>query len=155
MLYNRQKFIMKKILSILSIASLLMIGCKETDDFRLSPYKNFMDDAANYRGLTTTLSHPYFGNAAIDNIIISNELFNSYLDNSAEYEYSATQTIPNYRTTTSTHYPVSVTFRVTEELSIVDVQQTPYFQVYPNPTTSIVHIKTENEIATIEDIKVF
>jgi len=27
---------MKKILSILSIASLLMIGCKETDDFRFS-----------------------------------------------------------------------------------------------------------------------
>jgi len=119
----------------------------------VSPYKNFMDDAVNYKGLTTTLTHPYYSNAAIDNVIISNELFDVYLHNSAGYEYSATQTIPNYRTTTSTHYPVSVTFRVTEELNIVEALCATSLQVYPNPTTGELII--DNGQWTIDNVEVF
>ena len=107
----------------------------QCESYSISPYKNFIDDYANYKGVTSNLTHPYYGNYVIDNIIISNELFDNYVNNSAFCEYSATQTIPNYRATTSTHYPVSVTFRIKEgDVSIVEQQSKPYLQIYPNPT---------------------
>jgi endonuclease/exonuclease/phosphatase family metal-dependent hydrolase len=112
----------------------------------ISPYKNFMDDALNYKGLTTTLT-------TIDNIIISNELFSNYLENSLLYELSATQTIPNYYYTTSNHYPVSVTFRITEQLNIADERQIPSVWVYPNPTTGELTI-TNYELG-ITSVEVF
>jgi len=119
----------------------------------LSPYKNFIDDVANYKGLTTSLLNPYYSNSTVDNIIISNELFGNYLENSAFCEYPATQTIPNFRQTTSSHYPNSITFRITEIVSIEDYPISSSFQVYPNPTTGIVHIKTENSI--VPEVKLF
>ncbi len=75
-----------------------------------SPYKNFMDDMENYRGLTTGLMNPYYSNPVIDNIVISNELFENYVPNSAFQEVSATNTIANYRNTTSDHTPISALF---------------------------------------------
>lgn len=75
-----------------------------------SPYKNFMDDADNYRGLTSGLMNPYYNNPVIDNIVISNELFDNYMSNSAFLEVSATNTISGYRYTTSDHTPISALF---------------------------------------------
>lgn len=72
-----------------------------------SPYKNFVDDSINYRGLTTGLTNPYYNNPLIDQIVISNELFDNYVPNSCVLETAATYTIPNYRTTTSDHTPVT------------------------------------------------
>ena len=40
-----------------------------------SPYKNFMDDTADYKGLTSGLYDPSYSSPVIDNIVISNELF--------------------------------------------------------------------------------
>ena len=81
----------------------------------VSPYKNFMDDAANYKGITSDLiipnPLPYSGSPVIDNIIISNELFENYVSNSTKIETFVNQHIPDYRNTTSDHYPVSATFR--------------------------------------------
>ncbi|MBP6284629.1 MAG: choice-of-anchor J domain-containing protein [Paludibacteraceae bacterium] len=77
-----------------------------------SPYKNFMDDTQNYRGLTSGLTDPYYSyNPVIDNIIISNELFSNYVANSVIREISASNIISNYRSTTSDHTPVSALFR--------------------------------------------
>lgn len=81
--------------------------CYECGD---SPYKNFMDDADNYRGLTSGLMNPYYNNPVIDNIVISNELFDNYMSNSAFLEVSATNTISGYRYTTSDHTPISALF---------------------------------------------
>lgn len=75
-----------------------------------SPYKNFVDDATNYRGLTGALVDPYYGSPVIDNVIISNELFDNYVAGSTKREVTATQTISGYSSTTSDHYPVSTTF---------------------------------------------
>lgn len=76
-----------------------------------SPYKNFIDDSNNYQGLTTNLTDPYYNSPVIDNIIISNELFNNYITGSAIIETVATNAISNYRQTTSDHTPISVTLR--------------------------------------------
>jgi hypothetical protein len=81
--------------------------CYECGD---SPYKNFMDDTENYKGLTSGLMNPYYNNPVIDNILISNELFDNYVSNSAFLELSATNTISGYRYTTSDHTPVSALF---------------------------------------------
>ena len=81
--------------------------CYECGD---SPYKNFMDDADNYRGLTSGLMNPYYNNPVIDNIVISNELFDNYMSNSAFLEVSATNTISGYWYTTSDHTPISALF---------------------------------------------
>lgn len=81
--------------------------CYECGD---SPYKNFMDDTENYKGLTSGLMNPYYSNPVIDNIVISNELFENYVSNSAFLEVSATNTISGYRYTTSDHTPISALF---------------------------------------------
>jgi len=75
-----------------------------------SPYKNFVDDNVNYNCLTTGLTDPYYSSPVIDNIIISNELFDNYKANSTVREVTATQNISNYANTTSDHTPISATF---------------------------------------------
>lgn len=72
-----------------------------------SPYKNFVDDTENYQVLTSGLSNPYYNNPVIDHIIISNELSGNYVQNSSALEIGATNTVINYRTTTSDHTPIS------------------------------------------------
>jgi len=119
----------------------------------LSPYKNFMDDVNNYKGLTISLINPYYSNPTIDHIVISNELFDSYLNNSAYCEFDATKLIDKYRETTSTHYPNSVTFRIKETVNIEDYTITSSFHIYPNPTTSRVYIQTATE--SIPEVKLF
>jgi len=78
-----------------------------------SPYKNFVDDTANYKCLTTGLYDPTYNSPVIDNIIITNELFDNYKQNSTSREVSATQSIINYSSTTSDHTPISANFSLT------------------------------------------
>jgi endonuclease/exonuclease/phosphatase family metal-dependent hydrolase len=78
-----------------------------------SPYKNFMDDTDNYKCLTSGLYDTSYGSPVIDNIIISNELVDNYKQNSIIREVTATQSIPNYISTTTDHTPVSASFSIT------------------------------------------
>ncbi len=78
-----------------------------------SPYKNFMDDTENYKGLTSTIWDSKYNSPLIDNIIISNELFGNYTNNVIR-ETTATQAVSNYTSTTSDHYPVSALFSFAE-----------------------------------------
>lgn len=75
-----------------------------------SPYKNFMDDTQNYKCLSSSLYDPSYNSPVIDNIIISNELFDNYKSNSTIREVVASQSISNYKNTTSDHVPVSADF---------------------------------------------
>jgi len=90
-------------------------NCVVCDD--ISPYKNFIDDAVNYKGLTGGLQNYhctndfYYNNPVIDNIIISNELFDNYISNSVTDEVPIVRTIPNYGSTTSDHAPISFKLR--------------------------------------------
>ena len=81
-----------------------------------SPYKNFVDDTQNYKGLTGSLWDPYYNSPVIDNIIISNELFDNYT-NTVLRETTAAQVVPNFMSTTSDHYPISATFSFGDETS--------------------------------------
>ena len=112
----------------------------------ISPYKNFMDDIYNYQGITKSLN-------TVDHIIISNELFDNYLSNSVFREYSATQTIQNYYTTTSDHVPTSAIFRLSDGLNITDLHETTPLYIYPNPTTG--ELTMDNGQWTINSVEIF
>ncbi len=77
-----------------------------------SPYKNFMDDTVNYKGLTVGLWDSQYNSPVIDNIIISKGLFANYT-NTVLRETAATQVVSSYTTTTSDHYPISAVFSFT------------------------------------------
>lgn len=96
-----------------------------------SPYKNFIDDSENYRGLTAGLMNPNYNNPVIDNIVISNELFENYLTNTALLETSATYSIPSYRYTTSDHTPVSALFNFqVENTNPGDCEDIYFFETF-------------------------
>ena len=78
-----------------------------------SPYKNFMDDTSNYKCLTSDLYDTSYNSQVIDNIIISNELFDNYKSNTTTREVQTTESITNYNSTTSDHVPVSASFSMT------------------------------------------
>lgn len=75
-----------------------------------SPYKNFIDDIENYKCLSNSLTDPSYNSPVIDNIIISNELFENYVPYSTKFESSVTQEIPDYYNTTTDHLPITATF---------------------------------------------
>jgi predicted extracellular nuclease len=79
-----------------------------------STYKAFVDDRANFKVLTYELSqnggYSFLSSGSfLDHIIISNELFDSYVENSIVVEDPRSY-ISNYATTTSDHLPVSARF---------------------------------------------
>ena len=76
----------------------------------VSPYKNFVDDAANYRFPTKALSDAGIASTVsysdmIDHHLVTNEGNATYVTGSAEV-YRVDQYIASYGTTTSDHYPV-------------------------------------------------
>ena len=121
-----------------------LIGSQYDNSGSDSPYKNFMDDSENYRGLTENLINPWYGNPVIDNVIISNELFDNYNPAATIQEIPATQTIANYRNTTSGHIPVSVALRFKNSSNIYPILPAASIAMYPNPTTGIFTIFGEN-----------
>jgi len=103
----------------------------------VSPYENFIDDTGDYNCITKDLidadltfgTHPI-----IENIVISNELFENYISNSSAQELSVSQDIGNYFNTTSDHLPVSATF----QFAVLENPEFSYAQgsswaIYPNP----------------------
>ena len=79
-----------------------------------SSYKSIVDDATNFNTITYTLNQSGASTfpsstSFIDNIIISNELSNAYVNNSVTVEDPRTY-INNYSATTSDHLPVSARF---------------------------------------------
>jgi len=118
----------------------------------VSPYKNFADDVANYKALTTGLTDPYYSSPVIDNIVISNELFSSYVSNSATREVEATNSVTSYRTTTSDHFPISVTFSFSKDFTAVEKSEySRHIEVYPNPTQHTLNVRsTAENIATVK-----
>lgn len=88
---------------------------------QLSPYKPFVDDAANYAALTGGFSAAGkgsfvgSGNSMIDHLFVSNELNNLYLTGSADVEDSRTY-VTSYTSTTSDHLPVFARFILDQSL---------------------------------------
>lgn len=83
---------------------------------RVSPYKNFVDDAARYTFTTKkfTDAHDHTtvrGNKAIDHHMVTNELRPLHVDGSAEI-FRVDQFIPDYENTTSDHFPTLTKYRL-------------------------------------------
>ncbi|WNM19775.1 T9SS type A sorting domain-containing protein [Flavobacterium capsici] len=109
-----------------------------------SPYKNFMDDTANYTGLTQNIFDTYVNRPIIENIMMSNELVGNYVPYSVvqEVPVSSNAIIPNYLGTTSDHIPVSAQFQF-QVLSNPQYELTSRALVlYPNPVTNALHFET-------------
>jgi endonuclease/exonuclease/phosphatase family metal-dependent hydrolase len=105
-------------------------ACQCTD----SPYKNFMDDTANYRGITSALSNPI-----IENIIVSNELSGNYVAGSVIRQNNIRQSIQDFYNTTSNHLPVSATFQfATADVPTVKANDT--WAIYPNPVNDVLNV---------------
>ena len=123
---------------------------------RVSPYKNFMDDTQNYKGLTQNLYDPYYDSPVIDNVIISNELFANYKNGSALRDAASTSSIYNYYYTTTDHYPITVVLLFGTAMDIDDIEDTPQITVYPNPTNYELRIMNyelkDNEVVQIFDV---
>ena len=103
----------------------------------VSPYKNFMDDTADYRGITSTMSDVHWNRPLIEHTIISNELFANYVANSAEQQESVSQSISNFFNTTSNHLPITATFY----FPLLSNPEYGYslpntLKIYPNPVKS-------------------
>jgi endonuclease/exonuclease/phosphatase family metal-dependent hydrolase len=121
-----------------------------------SPFKNFMDDPANYTPITQNLltggwnPHPI-----IENILISNELTDNYVTNSAMREIAVAETISNFSNTTSDHLPVSAKFQFEIPLDTPNFTETSW-SVYPNPVDDVLTIVIPDSVvmttATIRDI---
>ncbi|MDR2475032.1 MAG: T9SS type A sorting domain-containing protein [Bacteroidales bacterium] len=86
-----------------------LVGTQCNSCGEISPYKNFMDDSQNWKGTTSNLiSLYYYPKPVIDNIIISNELFDKYVSNSAFQDIESTTIVNNYSSSTTDHVAISI-----------------------------------------------
>lgn len=107
-------------------------ACNCTD----SPFKNFMNDQANYTGITSNITdadtswglHPI-----IENIIISNELDDNYIANSALQEEAIAETISGFYYNTSNHLPLTALFQFSTLSNHEFTKPEASFTLYPNP----------------------
>ncbi len=90
-----------------------------------SPYKNFIDDAPNYKFLTQNLSGYDRG---IDHIMMGKELYSYYVSSTVKQETGVTGGIANYRCSTSDHTPISAKFSFGRQLQHFSIQD--YYTKY-------------------------
>ncbi|MFT3687418.1 MAG: choice-of-anchor J domain-containing protein [Phycisphaerales bacterium] len=107
-------------------------SCSCTD----SPYKNFVDDQANYTAITQNLTDAHWNRPVIENIIVSNELAGNYVSNSVGQEVTMPQNINNYYNTTSDHLPVSALFQFQTLGNPEFAYSDKLLKIYPNPVKS-------------------
>ena len=87
------------------------------DDSSPTPYAPFVENENSFRAVTATISEegqssylPGNYTDLIDHIIMSDELFSSYVSSSEEIYFDAENFIENYESTTSDHLPVWAKF---------------------------------------------
>jgi len=114
-------------------------------DFPNSPYKNIIDDVARYSAITLPLSladkkSTTTFNDVIDHVIISNEMKEFYISETADILTSVEATVSpdNFDATTSDHYPVISRYLWTTSTSLgKDLKvNNSKLSIYPNPVKS-------------------
>jgi hypothetical protein len=106
-----------------------------------------MDDAINYKGITSGIYH------SIDNIVISNELFNNYIANSVQIETMAQNLVANFTQTTSDHFPVSAVFSFFNESAVENLIADNGIAMYPNPAKD--ELKVECGELKVNTVNIF
>lgn len=99
----------------------------------ISTYQAYVDDAAHYSFPTRALSDADFRSYVtypnmIDHVMLSDELFASYIDGSAQVHYEFYDS--DYTSTTSDHFPVSVRLKMNLEMSLCEDQVV--YPAYPD-----------------------
>ncbi len=121
----------------------------------VSPYKNFMDDQANYSGISQYLNDSHWNRPLIENFIISNELFANYTSNSVVQNVSVPQSISNYYNTTSDHLPVTASFQFST-LNNPEFNLNKTMNIYPNPVKDELRFEMtglqDDAVAVIYDV---
>ena len=117
-----------------------------------STYENFVTDTSNYKALTLGISQAgatsYFNfnpPSFLDHIMISNELFDQYINNSTAV-YDPRADIVDYIGTTSDHGPVIARFNLKQDvLSTPDFITTNgfYVKAHPNPVTDVANVSVK------------
>lgn len=99
-----------------------------------SPFRNFVDDQTNYNAISQSLINSVGTNPIIEHFIISNELSDNYINNSAALELTMLNNISGFYYTTSNHLPVSAKFQfsVLGNSEFSKTQGNSLF-IHPNP----------------------
>ena len=113
----------------------------------ITPYKSFLNDAANYYFTTlqrnqngeTTLAT--FTNSFIDHILISNRLKEHYQAGSATV-FRLDNYITNYGNTTTDHFPVYTYFYFGTGTGVNENQWQQQVRVYPNPAQGEITVES-------------
>ncbi len=116
-----------------------------------SSYKKYVDDAERWQALTKTLSDDGYRSYVsqenvIDHILISNELKNSYLSNSAGVALPFTF-LKNYTSTTSDHLPVFARFKFIASPTAIEPALGFNARVFPNPTTDFIDLDIDEALS--------
>lgn len=111
-----------------------------------TPFDTLLNDASNYKFLTTGLSASNTGSTVgwtdmIDHQMITNELFGSYISNSCKI-IPLQNYITSYSSTTSDHYPVTASYSY-QFVGVNSISKAPVL-VYPNPLLNNEKLKIEN-----------
>ncbi len=108
-----------------------------TNGFTTSPYDYLMDNG--FKGITLPSQFPgettYLGStpSLIDNYVVSNEAYPSYIPNATVILREADFSIPNFKNTTSDHLPVLSFFRINTTTEISDQKiERSFSLVQPN-----------------------
>jgi uncharacterized protein YdeI (BOF family) len=125
-----------------------------------STYADFVKDSLNYKVVTKELSDAGKKstggfNDMIDHIMVSNEMFGSYIAGSTGVGDAATMNsfIGAYNATTTDHFPVWASFNVKKLTKVKDLALVGLGikQVYPNPTQNTLNVEfstdSDGEIA--------
>jgi Family of unknown function (DUF5689)/Secretion system C-terminal sorting domain len=125
-----------------------------------STYADFVKDSLNYKVITKELSDAGKKstggfNDMIDHIMVSNEMFGSYITGSTGVSDAATMNsfIGAYSSTTTDHFPVWASFNVKKLTKVKDLATVGLGikQVYPNPTQYTLNVEfstdSDGEIA--------
>jgi endonuclease/exonuclease/phosphatase family metal-dependent hydrolase len=128
-----------------------------------SSYANFMRDSLNYKGITKVLSdakkRSTVSNADIvDHIVISNELFGAYLNNTADVATASSIGFINaYGSSTTDHFPVWARFDLKLATSVKEVIRFGALDasISPNPTNGDLTINIMSETAEAVEINAY
>jgi Secretion system C-terminal sorting domain len=109
-----------------------------------SPYKNFMDDTANYAALTThntcSFSSSSFPCSGIDHIILLKTATPQLIPNSVQVFLELKTAVSNYLNTTSDHVPVYGLFLRPTDTN-TEIPHENVASVYPNPFQETLNIQ--------------
>jgi len=156
--------------SSLGTASVIFLGdfndglTASTYANQVSPYANFLQDAANYQALTLELEnkneYTWIGGSpgsSLDHIIISSELSGSYLSGSVS-TMKGLRSLFGFTAQTSDHLPVYASFGSSTALDTDETDLPVAFMVrdiYPNPSSGTSQVTISASKYSAVDIRVY